>query len=103
MLIRSQDKMKIAVIENCGQIEIRRFKDNLEAIACGFESDDERYIFVNGARFATYSTEQIAISVLDEICNMYQYVKECEATGVGASQPEFVYYMPENNENGKEI
>jgi len=42
-----------------------------------------------------YKSEGEAIKTLNEICDTYQYLKECEATGVGKQNPSYVYYMPE--------
>ena len=35
------------------------------------------------------------IKILDDICDRYQYLKECEVTGVGKQNPSYVYYMPD--------
>ena len=43
-----------------------------------------------------YSTKEQAIEVLDMIQNQYQYMMECKYVGVGCSQPEFIFVMPED-------
>lgn len=56
--------------------------------------------YVNGEHdsIANYSTEEKAIKALDMIQNSYQYCEECKYTGVGASQPEFAFQMPQDSE-----
>ncbi len=39
--------------------------------------------------------EDEAIRALNDICDTYQYLKECEVTGVGKQNPSYVYYMPD--------
>ena len=38
--------------------------------------------------------EDEAIRALNDICDTYQYLKECETTGIVLDNPEYVYYMP---------
>ena len=47
---------------------------------------------------AEYTTKEKALKALDMIQNSYQYAEECKYTGVGASQPEFVFQMPQDSE-----
>lgn len=89
MLIRAQNKLNIVNLKNvdCITIEIIRK-----------ESRERRITAYNGniaTRIGNYVDEERAIKVLDGICNVYQYANECAVTGVGAAQPEYVYYMPE--------
>lgn len=39
------------------------------------------------------TSEGEAIKALNDICDTYQYLKECEVTGVGKQNPSYVYYM----------
>ena len=87
MLIRNQDKKQLINMANVTNI----FACNNQIIA----------EFLNDSGYATlgkYSTEEKAIKVLDMIQNSYQYVEECRTTGVGCSQPEFVFQMPADSE-----
>jgi hypothetical protein len=81
MIIRSQDKKKIATFDKC-------------------KATESGEVFVNGAFFGNYSTEEKAIKVLDMICDSYQYMKECECTrkALGVHAPEFVFQMPQDSE-----
>ena len=92
MLIRSQDGKIIIPIESIEKIEIRKFEEPLQALCC--EAGEERYIFVNNIRFASYLNERSAIDVLDDICSTYQYQRSIGGTGA-----QYVYEMPRNRED----
>ena len=86
MIIRSQNKWVIENVEETESVFIKK------------ENWDE-YDIVTDKRFlGTYSTKEKAIKVLDMICEQYQYCQECKYTGIGVSQPEFVFQMPRDSE-----
>lgn len=87
MLIRSQDK-KILFDMTASNIEIG-LKN--EILGYGNSFGDINIPTVLGR----YPTEQQAIEVLDEICENYQYIKVGETVGVGMSEPQYVFQMPE--------
>ena len=88
MLIRSQNKRELFVLEKISMVEVGPKYG---------KGETDWLIEINHQKtIGVYPSEKRAVEILDEICNTYQYAKECETTGVGASQPEFVYYMPEN-------
>lgn len=85
MLIRSQNKKRIININTINTIQI----------------EEDNSIFAKGVVYyflGEYSTKEKAIKVLDMIQNSYQYCEECKYIGVGASQPEFVFQMPQEDE-----
>ncbi|EOS47162.1 hypothetical protein C810_01478 [Lachnospiraceae bacterium A2] len=45
-----------------------------------------------------YSSEEKAKKALEMLNNAYQYAEECKYTGVGATQPEFVFVFPADDE-----
>ena len=79
MIIRSQDKKKIATFDKC-------------------KATESGEVFVNGAFFGNYSTEEKAIKVLDMICENYQECKMCECGRRQIAQVEFVFQMPQDSE-----
>ena len=88
MLIRSQNKKEIFVLENISRIEAGKVYGKEDA---GWSIEINHSIGIG-----TYETEDRALEVLDEICNAYQYAKVGEATGLyGSSEPQYVYQMPE--------
>lgn len=46
----------------------------------------------------SYSTESKSQKVMEMLRNTYQYAEECKCTGIGASQPEFVFRFPAESE-----
>lgn len=91
MLIRSQKKKVIAVLENCDAVCVSEIQSVYHIVTFNGTEDSRRSI-------GEYSTEEKAIKVLDMIQNSYQYCEECKYTGVGASQPEFAFQMPQDSE-----
>ena len=91
MLIRSQDKKVIAVLENCDSIVICKPQDIYHI--CTFNGVEE-----SRTSIGIYSTEEKAIKALDMIQNSYQYCEECKYIGAGARQPEFAFQMPQDSE-----
>lgn len=47
---------------------------------------------------AEYSTIEKTKKALEMLNNAYQYAEECKYTGVGATQPEFVFVFPSDDE-----
>ena len=47
---------------------------------------------------AKYSTEPKSKKVMEMLRNTYQYAEECKCTGIGVSQPEFVFRFPADSE-----
>lgn len=97
MLIRSQDKKRLVKMNSIliEKITKRQGREMWpEIVGYGI------YNYENGSdlKIAEYSTEEKAIKVLDMVQNGYQYCEECKYIGVGASQPEFVFQMPQDNE-----
>lgn len=45
-----------------------------------------------------YSSEEKAKKVLEMLNNAYRYAEKCKYTGVGATQPEFVFVFPSDDE-----
>ena len=86
MLIRSQKKTLMVNM------------DNVASICANNGNVVVDYVNSEHDSIANYSTEEKAIKVLDMIQNSYQYCEECKYTGVGASQPEFVFQMPQESE-----
>lgn len=82
MLIRSQDKEKIVVLEKVNSIEIEG-----QTIRAYGE------IPGNSVMLGLYSKRKQLLDVLDDICSAYQY--NCAFGGTGSY---FVYYMPMNRE-----
>ena len=91
MLIRSQNKKVIAVLENCDSIGVYPVQSIYHI--CTYNGVEE-----SRSSIGEYSTEEKAIRVLDMIQNSYQYCEECKYMGVGASQPEFAFQMPQDSE-----
>lgn len=89
MLIRSSDGIHIVNLNHIDGVSVCLI--NGEITVRSFSPVDE-----SGLRLGTYDSKERALKVLDEICNSYQYCNECTATGIGAAQPEFIYYMPED-------
>lgn len=87
MLIRSQDKEKIVNLDNVEVLYIDQLRDggNFKIFTC--------------CLLGEYKSKEKCIAVLDEIQNAHQYIEECKYTGIGASQPEFVFCMPEEKED----
>lgn len=80
MLIRSQSKEQIVVLEKLNSIEISG--QNIQAYG---EIPGESVVL------GSYNTRKQLLEVLDDICNTYQC--NCAFGGAGA---DFVYYMPMN-------
>lgn len=89
MLIRAQNKLNIVNLKNidCITIEIIRKESSARRITA--------YNRDVATRLGDYIDEERAAEVLDEICNAYQYYNKCAVCGIRATQPQFVYYMPE--------
>lgn len=88
MLIRSQDKTTIVVIEGIDSICI--VLQNSEYFVRSYNGNTE-----SSCALGRYKSEDEAIRALNDICDTYQYLKECEVTGVGKQNPSYVYYMPD--------
>ena len=86
MIIRSQSKLGMVNICNIDTISIG---NELEILA--WNGREKSYL-------GKYSTKEKGIKVLDMICEQYQYNEECKYTGIGVSQPEFVFQMPQDSE-----
>lgn len=91
MLIRSQDRKVIAVLENCDAVSIYEANHIYHIVTYNGTKESRESI-------GEYSTEEKVIKVLDMIQNSYQYCEECKYIGAGASQPEFVFQMPQDSE-----
>lgn len=87
MLIRSQDKTTIVAVEHINSI----FSNLQNEIYFIYSYNGSGETVCN---LGNYKTEEEAIKVLDNICDRYQYLKECEIGNMGFENPEFVYYMP---------
>ena len=88
MLIRSQDGKELIVLESILELSIvDNLADSKPIIRC---------VLNNGTKFSIgeYAIADRCKAVFAEICTWYQYAKECEVTGIGSTQPEFIYYMP---------
>ena len=86
MLIRSSDK---TVVVNFNRIDCLQ----VEEIGNGY-----RIAAYNGESVTSlgeYSLREKAVDVLDEICNSYQYLRECQVTRAGVTQPGFVFCVSE--------
>lgn len=89
MLIRNQNKENLF---------------NIDAIdGIGIIDSYSKYIpfaAVNGREYilGEYSTKEKVIKVLDMIQEQYQYIQEFKYIGVGCSQPEFIFKMPQDDE-----
>lgn len=89
MLIRSQDKTAIVVIEGIDSIcSVLR---NSAYFICSYNGSNE-----TSCNLGKYKTEEEAIKIMDDICDRYQYLKECEIGNIGFENSEYVYYMPES-------
>lgn len=89
MIIRNQLKDNIVSINNISCIFVGGLNEN--RVMAGIANDAS-------VSLAEYTTKEKALKVLDMICNEYQYCEECKYIGVGASQPEFVFQMPQDSE-----
>jgi hypothetical protein len=82
MIIRSQDKKKIATLDKC-------------------KATESGEVFVNGAFFGNYSTEAKAIKVLDMIQDAYMGSAKWMITYNGKMQQStvpVVFQMPQDSE-----
>lgn len=89
MLIRSQDNTKIVVVDHIDSILLTL--QNEKYFIYSYNGSSE-----TGCSLGNYKTKEEAIKILDDICNRYQYLKECETTGIGIENPSYVYYMPDS-------
>ena len=89
MIIRSQNKEGIVIMDNNDCIGIGT--EGMKTIIMAYNGDSKAFL-------GYYSTREKAIKVLDMICEQYQYCEECKYTGIGVSQPEFVFQMPQDSE-----
>lgn len=89
MFIRSQDNTKIVVVKHIDSILLTL--QNERYFIYSYNGSSE-----TSCNLGNYKTEEEAIKVLDDICNKYQYLKECETTGIVLDNPEYVYYMPDS-------
>lgn len=97
MWIRTSDKKRVIFCGTVGKLEVSKYKEKIDEVlseAGTLKVKEAGYVLLNGECIGEYATEERSIEVLDEICNAYQYANECAVTGIGAMQPEFVYYMP---------
>lgn len=78
MIIRSQDKKKIAAFDKC-------------------KATESGEVFVNGAFFGNYSTEAKAIKVLDMIQSAYNAIETMKIDG-GAWRDNHYFIMPQDSE-----
>lgn len=90
MLIRVQDKTCLCNLDRMSGILVCEKKDGECFLTMRFPGT-----YADNCALGTYKTKERAFEVLDGICNVYQYANECAVAGIGAAQPEFVYYMPE--------
>ena len=87
MIIRSQDKERISVINNNDTIGVKN--RTIYAYNGVYETRVE---------LGEYSTEEKVIKVLDMICENYQNCKMCESGLRQIAETEFVFQMPEESE-----
>lgn len=87
MLIRSQDNITIVVVEHIDSIFLNLQNEKYFIYAYNGSSE-------TGCNLGNYKTKEEAIKILDDICNRYQYLKECEIGHMEIDNPEYVYYMP---------
>ena len=91
MLIRTQNKMCVCNLKNMEGISIGNTGDKKKFfLKMRFSSERS-----DNCALGEYQTEERAIEVLDEICENYQYIKVGETVGVGMSEPQYVFQMPE--------
>ena len=91
MLVRTQNKMCVCNLKN------------MEGISIGNTGDKKKFFLTmrfsseraDNCALGEYQTEERAIEVLDEICENYQYIKVGETVGVGMSELQYVFQMPE--------
>lgn len=88
MLIRSQNKIGIV---NLNQVDTIVYDDRQDVIFAYNPGNTPMDL-------GEYTTKAKAIKVLDIIQSQYQYIQECRYIGVGCSQPEFVFQMPQDDE-----
>jgi len=100
MLIRSQNKKNIFVLENSESVGIYEMFESGTYKTAGYS------ICTNNCRMGEYSTEEKAIKVLDEIYDTYRLEKYTDYiydTSAQASMPmvvanNAVYQMPQDGE-----
>lgn len=88
MIIRSQNKDKIVILNGVDTIQTNKYGDVYTYNGAGNTRCD----------IAAYSTTEKAIKVLDMICEQYQYCQECKCGGMGVNKAEFVFQMPQDCE-----
>ena len=81
MIIRSQDKKKMATLDKC-------------------KATESGEVFINGAFFGNYSTEAKAIKVLDMICRKYKepIVRANYTDNESLIYANSVFQMPQDSE-----
>lgn len=87
MIIRSQDKERISVINNNDSIGSRN-----RTIYAYNGNNDTR------VELGEYSTEKKVIKVLDMICEHYQNCEMCKCGLRQVAETEFVFQMPQDSE-----
>ena len=89
MLIRSQDKRMIVILESVENLQVNTAGN----IVARYPSESKMDIM------GTYSSIDRAIEVLDDLQGAYQYIEECKAVGVENPEPRFVFQMPHDTED----
>lgn len=81
MIIRSQDKKLLLVLENAYEINIT-----------------QGTVYMFGSNIGEYSTEEKALSVLDMICARYQAIWDAENGFISSSNFSSIFQMPQDSE-----
>jgi hypothetical protein len=109
MLIRSQDKKKVAILDNTEKFGVYEYEKRVDEHRKEYLVRDAGYgkikpntyaIETVNLRLGEYSSEEKAIKVLDKICENYMFAKTEETYHEGIYSYEPVYQMPQDSEVG---
>lgn len=98
MWIMSQNKENLFNIDKFQGIEYGTTRNHKHRKG-GEPPEDIPTLFLSDGcleQLGRYETKERCLEILEDIANMYQYANECAVTGVGSTQPEFVYQMPKD-------
>ena len=87
MLIKSQDRKTLVVMETVGQIYVdNTYSHKTPTIYCDFADG-------RTAKLGESASDHRCIEITESLCDSYQYAKEWSITGAGCNQAEFVFFM----------
>lgn len=93
MLIRSQDKRSIVVLERASSICVMKYRAPYCVKPLCEKGNGDFFIEASGRIIGTYPTEERAIEVLDEIC--FAYISLNSFKGNAPYVKNGVFQMPE--------